>query len=70
MKAVSERTTWPLWECLQLESLVKLIQYQWDNYGLKLELLIDIYREMESLEEIDRLMRQKPHYPKGVKWRG
>lgn len=69
---MSERTTWPLWECLSPGALVLLIQFQWDNYGEKLDLLFwrDAYREVESLEEIDRLMRQKPHYPKGAGQRG
>jgi len=55
---MSKRTTWPLWECLKPEQLAKLIQLQWRLYGLKLELLThpDL-SGIESLEEIDRLMR-------------
>ncbi len=60
---MSNRTTWPLWQCLSGEVLVLLIQYQWRHYGLKLELLSDAFREVESIEEIDRLMR------KPTKWR-
>ena len=67
---MSKHVTWPVWQCLSAEALVKLIQYQWEVHGLKLELLSDAFREVEDVEEIDRLMRQKPHYPKGVKWRG
>ena len=69
------RTTWPLFWCLKPKCLAKLIQWYWDNYGFLLEIPppldgISIDTAFESLEEIDRLMRQKPHYPKGVKWRG
>jgi len=69
MKALSNHVTWPLWQCLSGEALVSLIQYQWKTYGLKLELLSDAFREVESREEINQLMRQKPH-PKGGRWRG
>jgi len=75
--------TWQLWQCLPdgkpcrqngwqsvpCERLIKLIQLQWKQFGLKLDLLTDIYRDVESLEEIDRLMRQRPCY-KGKVWRG
>ena len=54
--------TWPLWQCLPDKAVVDLILYQWKHYGLKLDLLTDIYRDLESLEEIDRLMRQRPRY--------
>lgn len=54
---LSNHVTWPLWQCLSNEALIKLILYQWENYGLKLELLSDAFREVESLEEIGRLMR-------------
>ena len=70
MKVLIQRTTWPLWDCISPESLVALIKFQWENYGLKLTLLTDAFRELESLKEIDRIMRQRPHYPKGAKWRG
>lgn len=61
---MSERVTWPLWQCLKPEDLVKLIQYQWEHYGTKLELLtITPFSEIEPIEEIDRLMRQP------TKWR-
>jgi hypothetical protein len=55
--------TWPLWECLPPESLVRLIQYQWEHYGTKLELLMAVpAREFEDLGEIDRIMRQRPKF--------
>jgi len=52
--------------CLPPASLAELIQLQWKLYGLKLDLLADIYRDVENLEEIDRLMRKPPEYPKQV----
>ena len=61
--------TWPLWECIETESLAKLRQLQEDTYGTRLDLLADIYRDVESLEEIDRLMRQRPRYT-GKVWQG
>lgn len=75
MKALSERTTWPLFWCLKPKDQTKLKQWQWDNYGFRLEIPpltsdTHIVTVLESPEEIDRIIRQKPHYPKGVKWRG
>ena len=52
----TERTTCPLWECLSDETLNELIKLQWKLYGKRLDLLSDAFREIESLEEIDRLM--------------
>ena len=57
-----EIATWPLCECLPDKGIVQLIQYQWDNYGTKLGLITDVFKDVEDLEEIDRLMRQKPVY--------
>lgn len=54
--------TWPLWQCLSVKALADLIQLQWKLYNLKLDLLIDGYKEVEDVDEIDRLMRQKPRY--------
>lgn len=67
----SERVTWPLWQCISPESLAKLILYQWDHYGLKLDLLsgsesdIHVVTTIEPLEEIDHIMRQPPSRSKG-----
>jgi len=58
----TEVNTWPLWMCLKPEQLALLIMYQWKHYGLKLDLMIDIYTDIESLEEIDQLMREPPEY--------
>ena len=46
------------------EELAKLMQYQWEEYGYKLELEKKVYKkievpdDIEDVEEIDRLMRQ------------
>lgn len=61
--------TWPLWQCLKANQLAMLIQLQWNLYGLKLDLLSDLYKDVESLEEIDRLMRKPPRY-RGKVWFG
>ncbi len=62
MNAFNVRATWPLWECISPEALAKLILYQWEEYGLKLELLSlfmedTIDTEIEPIQEIDKLMR-------------
>jgi len=59
-KKTIEVQTWPLWMCISSGSLAKLVIFQWQVYGTKLDLLIDI--EWESLQEIDRLIRDRPRY--------
>ena len=61
--------TWPFWKCISAESLAKLILYQGLVYGYKLELLPDIYGDVEKVDEIDQLMRERPHYS-GKVWFG
>jgi len=52
---------YPLWQCISREALAKLILVQWKLYGTKLKCLEkDPEYNIESLEEIDRLMRQRP----------
>lgn len=65
------RTTWSLFWCISAQSQAKLMQYHWDNYGFRLEIPSlpgDFHydTELEPLEELERLMRQKPHHPKRV----
>jgi len=69
---VHMRSKWPLFWSLEPAAQAKLIQYQWDNYNenIAIPAPLEIPQEdwpieMESLEEIDRLMRQKPRRPKG-----
>lgn len=69
MVITTERETWPLYQCLKPQCLAKLILYQWDKFGLKLDLMVDIYRDAESIEEIDQLMRERPRW-KGKVWFG
>lgn len=62
---------WPLFWCLSAETQAKLMQYQWDNYGLPLEIPkqasdTHVAPVLESPEEIDRLMRQRPRRPRRV----
>lgn len=68
---VKMRTTWPLFWCLKPEAQALLMKYQWDNHGFRLQVppLSDdghIDTKIESPEEIDKLMRQKPRYFKGT----
>ena len=65
-KEVDEKNTWPLWMCLSPASLEKLKRFQKDTFGKKLNLQTDPYRDIESLKEIDRLMRKPPEHPKQV----
>ena len=61
------RETWPLGECLSGEALEILIQYQWDTWGERLEIIDQMEKEekeleastvIENTEEISRLMKQ------------
>lgn len=69
MKALVERATSPVWECISVESLIALINYQWEYYGEKLYIITDAFEGVEALEEISMLMKQKPRL-KGKGWRG
>ena len=60
-----KRVTWPLRLCLPSEALVKLKKYQERVWGLKLEILtkepdITVSTEIESLDEITGIMKEKP----------
>ena len=62
---------WPLYECISAKALVELAYYQWGTYGTKLDGIQgdqDYTEEffVESLAEIDRLMRQAPQHQKRV----
>lgn len=75
------KETWPLWMCLPdgkpcrknnwqsipNESLINLIQLQWECFGTKLDLLTDSYSGVETLKEIEELMKQRPRW-KGKVW--
>ena len=60
---------WPLWWHLEPEAQALLMEYQWDNWGLRLDtppLVGETYvvTFLKSPEEIDRLMRQPPRHQK------
>ena len=58
-----DKETWPLGLIISREALAKLMQLQWKTYGTKLDLLTDDpFKDIESLSEIDRLMRKPPEY--------
>ncbi len=57
---------WPAGECMKPESLALLALYQWETYGYNLEIIarskddIQVETQLESVEEIDKIMRQAP----------
>jgi len=59
-------TEWPLWKCIPPGRIGRLVLYQRDNFGNELELLpviraeLESADEIESLEEIDRIIRKPP----------
>ena len=68
-------TTRTFWDALSDEDKVKLIKYQWKHYKLKLEMWTGGEKKVEirpsalsypDLEEIDRIIRQKPTHVKRV----
>ena len=67
MMVAYEKNTWPLWQCLRPEALSHLARLQRKKYRKGLNLPDDPYRDVESLEEIDRLMRKPSHY-REVQW--
>lgn len=74
MVLISQRATWPLFWCLSAETQALLMKYQFDKYGFRLVIPprpSDTHSDtaIESPEEIDRLIRQRPHY-KGKVWSG
>lgn len=66
------RIEWPILECISDKALVKLALYQWDKYHSKLDWIVAAQDNpdqvfIESLEEIDRLMRQAPKHQREVR---
>ena len=68
----NEQVESPLWHKLRPETVAKLIQYQWQEYGTKLDLFssgppVTRYAVgAVEAEEADRMMRQKPHHQRRV----
>ena len=54
----NEKPIWRLWECLPVDTVTELRKYQRKHHGLKLDLMSDPYGEVESLQEIDKLMQE------------
>jgi len=56
---------------LSVETQAKLIQYQWDNFGSRINIPPepkDIYIEtsIEPLEELEQIMKQAPEHQRRV----
>jgi hypothetical protein len=61
-------TTWLLWECLKPEvqrKLRALMPLNWEP-PMSNHQRMKLGCQIEDLEEIDRLMRRRPRYPKEV----
>ena len=61
---------WSIFWCVSVAAQARLMQFQWDNHNSLLEIVeaskdTVIEAVIESPEEIDVLMRQKPRYRKG-----
>lgn len=68
--------TWPLWQIVKAKSVGDLVNLQWSLYGTKLDLttkppqqLVSVIGDVEELEEIDKLIKEKPVYG-GKGWQG
>lgn len=65
--------TYPIWQRLTSEELIHLACYQWATYGTKLDILNEpkdtSQYHIESLEEIDKILRQAPSRSRGRKER-
>ena len=65
---------WPLFWCLESNCQAKLMQWQWDNYGQKIEIPAPPRTskaawqavQVENSDEIDRLIRKPPRHQKRV----
>lgn len=57
----NEVNKWPLWQCLKPEGLTNLKILR-KRFGLTVNLKTDPFREVESVEEIDKIMRELPRY--------
>ena len=69
-----EKVKFPLFWCLKPDSQAALLQWQFDNYSEILKIPtppttskgVWLAVEMESIEEIDKIMRQAPSHMKQV----
>lgn len=61
---------WPFWWHLEPAAQALLMQFQWDTYGFRLQIPLELGHgrvdtEIESPEEIDQIMRQAPSRSRG-----
>ena len=61
-----------LWWCLEVETQVALMKFQWDKYGFRLSIPPfppepKFNPTYDTLEEIDKTIRQRPYGLKKVK---
>ena len=54
---------WPIFHCLSAQSQALLMQFQYDNFGVSLDIPpvpedVHIEPNIESLEEIDKIIRE------------
>lgn len=59
--------TWPLFLCVEPDVTARLIQFQYENYGTKLDIMTEPVEhpfELESLEEIDLIIRERRPAPR------
>lgn len=65
-------SNYSLWEHLKPEDRVKLIQHEWNHYGVKLDIMImpvppvTLIPSWPTLEECEKSMKQKPYKMKRV----
>ena len=57
MDIMTERTKWPIWQCLSGSSLAALADYQLATYNVKPDFIPDPFSEVESLEELKEIMQ-------------
>ena len=71
-----KRNEYPLFWMLKPEAQAKLMQLYWDEFGTRLEIPAPPGMDaetwqtirLESLEEIDRIIRQPPKHQKRGNW--
>lgn len=65
------KSEWPLWWCLEPATQALLMKFQWDEYGYRLTIppMLShghIDTDIESPEEIARIVKQPPRHQKRV----
>jgi len=64
--------SWLFWEILETEGKLKLINYQWAQYGTKLDIMIQLSPPVAyvptypTLEQIKKEMKKPPKHQKRV----